>query len=98
MNVELKNGLPILPGDMVYVPTTDFQEVELLKVAHVKFWYPYPGDAEYSVYENDKKIDIRHNVSVFRTKEEVIDFFDDIYSDRRGELKDLLNELPNIET
>lgn len=98
MNVELKNGLPILPGDMVYVPTTDFQEVELLKVAHVKFWYPYPGDAEYSVYENDKEIDIRHDVFVFRTKEEVIDFFDDIYSDRRGELKDLLNELPNIET
>ena len=98
MNVELKNGLPILPGDMVYVPTIDFQEVELLKVAHVKFWYPYPGDAEYSVYENDKEIDIRHDVFVFRTKEEVIDFFDDIYSDRRGELKDLLNELPNIET
>ena len=98
MNVELKNGLPILPGDMVYVPTTDFQEVELLKVAHVKFWYPYPGDAEYSVYENDKEIDIRHDVFVFRTKEGVIDFFDDIYSDRRGELKDLLNELPNIET
>jgi len=98
MNVEPKDGLPILPGDMVYVPSDEFRNVEVLKVAHVKFWHPYPGDAEYSVYENDKEIDIRHDVFVFRTKEEVIDFFDDIYSDRRGELKDLLNELPNIET
>jgi hypothetical protein len=98
MNVELKDGLPILPGDMVYVPSDEFGKVELLKVAHVKFWDPYPGDAEYSVYENDKEIDIRHDVFVFRTKEEVLDFFDDIYSDRRGELKDLLDGLPNIET
>lgn len=98
MNVELKNGLPILPGDVVYVPSDVFRKVEVLKVAHVKFWHPYPGDAEYSVYENDKEIDIREDVFVFRTKEEVLNFFDDLYSDRRGELKDLLNELPNIET